>query len=317
MSDALKSYLKQIREIPLLTTDEEIELSREVQAMIALKDLQREPTQAEKRIILKGRRAKKKFIEANLRLVVSVAKKFQGAHHSLEMLDLIQEGSIGLNRAVEKFDGARGYKFSTYAYLWIKQAIQSGVRRCGSLIELPKPVKDELNKISITKEKFLQKHGRDPKLSELANLMSKSVDDIVTILQKIKYVSSLDAPLGNSKDGQPTTYSDFLADLSVSGPEALMERLSYEQEVATLLSQLPETLDSLSIDVLMSRYGEHPEPWVVIQQRTGMGRAGLKQIEIRALNRCKRLLLGLPLSPVAPRKNEPARQASIFDFDGV
>jgi RNA polymerase sigma factor (sigma-70 family) len=303
MNDALTDYLRAIDKTPLLTADEEIKLSREVQAAAGIEN---PVTKEDKRIVAIGRRAKNKMIEANLKLVVSVAKKHQNQYHSLELLDLIQEGSLGLNHAVGKFDSTRGYKFSTYAWFWIRDYIQRGIKKRGLPIALPKAVKDNLIQVAKAREEFTSANGRGPSYRELADQMGKTVKWLTDTLGQARYVGSLDAPLGQSG-----AVADLLADPATADPDRYLSQLSDQQEVERLLADLPKVLDATSIDVLLSRNGEQIESWREIQRRTGLSRAALQDMEDRAKSRCRRLLAGLPAPSPPVTKNEPAIQATL------
>jgi len=303
MNDALTDYLRAIDKTPLLTADEEIKLSREVQAAAGIEN---PVTKEDKRIVAIGRRAKNKMIEANLKLVVSVAKKHQNQYHSLELLDLIQEGSLGLNHAVGKFDSTRGYKFSTYAWFWIRDYIQRGIKKRGLPIALPKAVKDNLIQVAKAREEFTSANGRGPSYRELADQMGKTVKWLTDTLGQAWHVGSLDAPLGQSG-----TVADLLADPATADPDRYLSQLSDQQEVERLLADLPRVLDATSIDVLLSRNGEQIESWREIQRRTGLSRATLQDMEDRAKSRCRRLLARLPAPSPPVTKNEPAVQATL------
>ena len=190
--DSLGSYLHSIGKIPLLTASEEIVLGREVKAGLAI-ELEVPPgerTASQKRIVKRGQKAKKRMIEANLRLVVSVAKKYM--RFGMEMMDLIQEGSLGLNRAVEKFDSERGYKFSTYAYWWIRQAMTRALDTQSRAIRLPLHLSEIHLKIRRRTREVENLEGRKPTYQELADYLGRPVQQIREVIQAFTPISSLD-----------------------------------------------------------------------------------------------------------------------------
>lgn len=193
--DALGAYLKQIGRHPLLTATEEIELARQVQAMLAPPPGLPESELA--RIAAAGVRAKNKLIQSNLRLVVAVAKKYQ--NRGLEMLDLIQEGTLGLERGATKFDPARGYKFSTYAYWWIRQAITRAVAQQSRTIRLPVHIFEKLTKIKKIRRELSQQ-GKSPTLQQLADAMNMQPAALSELMALRRGATSLDALVGSGED---------------------------------------------------------------------------------------------------------------------
>ncbi|MEL6882814.1 MAG: sigma-70 family RNA polymerase sigma factor, partial [Cyanobacteria bacterium J06607_10] len=195
-ANLVSSYLKAIGRVPLLTHEEEIQLGKTVQQFMALKTLKEELTEslgqepsteqwaqaAEmsskelKKAMKAGKRAKSKMVKANLRLVVSIAKKYSGS--KLEMMDLIQEGNLGLNRGVEKFDPLKGYRFSTYAYWWIRQGITRAIADTSRTIRLPIHINEKLAKMRKIQRKITQTLGRPARLSEVAEELSLSVEKV-------------------------------------------------------------------------------------------------------------------------------------------
>ena len=161
-------YLHEIGKIPLLTAEEEIILNRQILEWLPLRDRIGPFTKKERRIERIGKRAHKRFMEANLRLVVSVAKKYSPIVKTLTMMDLIQEGNVGLVKAVEKFDGTRGYKFSTYAYWWIRQAITRSIQMQDRMIRLPGHVHDKMTKIRFFVEQYYHSNGCKPSLKTVS-----------------------------------------------------------------------------------------------------------------------------------------------------
>ena len=225
-SDLVNQYLKEIGRRPLLTSAEEIEYGRQVQRLMALEQLRQTDSKAWakaaglkvvelERLLEQGRRAKRKMIESNLRLVVSIAKKYQ--HRGLELLDLIQEGSIGLNRATEKYDPERGYKFSTYATCWIRQAISRGITDKGRLIRIPVHQCEKMGHYKKALVLLSQRLGRTPTTQEWADAVGISIEKLREIVQQFEEHKSLDRLVGREQDTP-------LLDLLVA-PENLEEQV--------------------------------------------------------------------------------------------
>ncbi|HTL89897.1 MAG TPA: sigma-70 family RNA polymerase sigma factor, partial [Leptolyngbya sp.] len=226
-ADMVRTYLHEIGRVPMLTHEQEILYGKQVQQMMTLqekkeklaKKLGHEPTQQEfsdhvhlsdselTGILQRGRRAKQKMIEANLRLVVSIAKKYQ--KRNLEFLDLIQEGSLGLERGVEKFDPTRGYKFSTYAYWWIRQAITRAIAQQARTIRLPIHITEKLNKIKRVQRELAQSLGRSATAAEIASELELEPEQIREFLLMSRQPVSLDLRVG---DNQDTELQELLED---------------------------------------------------------------------------------------------------------
>jgi len=225
MADELTPFLQQIARTPLLTPAEETRLARRVEKG----DLA----------------AKERMIEANLRLVVHVAKRFQRAGHGLTLADLIQEGTLGLVRAVEKFDHRKGYRFSTYATIWIRQAIGRAIGDKGRTIRLPEQVGQRLRALEKEERKLAAELGRDALPTELAEATDATLPEIVELQQLRRSTVSLDEPVGNDDDG--TSLGDLLPDRSVSDPDAKL----LADEVQRALTHLPPR----ERRVIETRYG--------------------------------------------------------------
>jgi RNA polymerase primary sigma factor len=225
MADELTPFLQQIARTRLLTPTEELRLARRVEKG----DLA----------------AKQRMIEANLRLVVHVAKRFQRAGHGLSFADLIQEGTLGLVRAVEKFDHRKGYRFSTYATIWIRQAIGRAIGDKGRTIRIPEQVGQRLRTLEREERKLAAELGRDPLPSELAEATNATLPEIVELQQLRRSTVSLDEPVGNEDDG--TSLGDLLADQST--PDSEIKLLA--EDVQRALTHLPPR----ERRVIETRYG--------------------------------------------------------------
>ncbi|MGB1417583.1 MAG: RNA polymerase sigma factor, RpoD/SigA family, partial [Synechococcus sp.] len=251
--DLVRSYLRDIGRVPLLTHEQEITLGRQVQDLMELEELEREleardgakPTKELlakesglsvvklKRKLQHGRRAKERMVAANLRLVVSVAKKY--TKRNMELLDLIQEGTIGLVRGVEKFDPTRGYKFSTYAYWWIRQGITRAIAEKSRTIRLPIHITEMLNKLKKGQRELSQDLGRTPTVTELAAFVELPEDDVKDLMCRARHPVSLEMKVGDGDD------TELLELLSGDGelPSQQVEEDCMKGDLRSLLGQLP------------------------------------------------------------------------------
>lgn len=286
MSDAVKDYLNSIAKQPLLTPQQEIQLGRRVMRWRELKNLERPLTQAERRELRSGERARQQFIKANLQLVVHIARKYEKRNRqTLEFMDLIQEGNIGLARAVELFDYSRGYKFSTYAFWWVRQAIGRALHHSDPIIRLPSGMHDLLLKINRVAHDLGQQLGRSPKLSEMAAALNMPAVELSNALKSAYRVTSLDRLVANC-DGD-NTILDIIAD-----PATVEATDNWEVEL--LLSYMDQFVDDTTKHVLRQRFGAEPVKWSIIEQETGLSRTALIDRQRRGLNRL-RMLMADPL----------------------
>jgi RNA polymerase nonessential primary-like sigma factor len=300
--DLVRSYLRDIGRVPLLSHEQEITLGRQVQELVGLEELELElevqlgnkPSQAElaqaaglcapllKKRLQAGRRAKERMVAANLRLVVSVAKKY--TRRNMELLDLIQEGTIGLVRGVEKFDPTRGYKFSTYAYWWIRQGITRAIAEKSRTIRLPIHITETLNKLKKGQRELSQLLGRTPTVTELAEAVELPEEEVKDLLCRARQPVSLETKVG---DGDDTELLDLLAG-DAELPEERVDGECLKGDLRALLEQLPE----LQGRVLKMRYGieagepeESSEPMSLsaIAKQLGMSRDKTRNLERKAL----------------------------------
>jgi RNA polymerase primary sigma factor len=258
-TDALQLFLNEMGRYPLLTAQQEIELA--------------------KRIERGDQAAKDTMINSNLRLVVSIAKKYQG--HGLSLLDLIQEGIIGLMRAVEKFDWRRGYKFSTYATWWIRQAVQRGVANKSRTIRIPVHIVEREQKISRAERELWAKLEREPTEQEIAKLSKLPLKQVQETRAAARAVASLDKPLGNDND---SSFGDLIAG-EAAEPAAEVEVSLAEQALRQAVRELPDREQ----EVIKLRFGLNGDTDPVsldeIGRRLGITRERVRQLETRALAR--------------------------------
>lgn len=299
-SDSVKSYLQEIGRIPLLTAAEEITLGQQVQTLMALQATKAElaetlghpPTARAwataanltpaklKKAVQVGQRAKQRMIEANLRLVVSVAKKYQ--RRNLDFLDLIQEGSIGLERGVEKYDPSKGYKFSTYGYWWIRQAITRAIAQQSRTIRLPIHITEKLNKIKRTQRELSQTLGRTPTLPEISAQLEISVQDVKNCLEAARLPMSLDMRIG---DDQTTELQELLEDPDAT-PEEAVTRSQFREDISQLLAELSPVQQK----VLTLRYGlgsGNALSLSSVGEQLGISRERVRQLQQSALKRLR------------------------------
>jgi RNA polymerase primary sigma factor len=294
-SDPISWYLSTIGRIPLLTPAEEIELGNQVQAMMhltedcLLNNEEKEFTSRERRLIRIGRRAKERMMKANLRLVVSVAKKYQGK--GLELLDLVQEGSLGLERAVEKFDPTRGYKFSTYAFWWIRQSMTRAIACQSRTIRLPVHLSERLTTIRKVSLDLAHKLGAMPSRAEIAEEMEIPLEELDSLLRQALTTSSLDAPV-NGDEGR-SFLGDLIADSSLEEPLDKVEQRIHQEQLGRWLTHLSEQEQH----VLRLRFGlegNERHTLAEIGRLLEVSRERVRQVELKALRKLRNLTRKLP-----------------------
>jgi RNA polymerase primary sigma factor len=261
VDDPVRMYLREIGKIPLLTQEEEIELAR----LVEKHDME----------------AKRRLTEANLRLVVSIAKRYMG--RGLLFLDLIQEGNLGLIRAVEKFDYRLGYKFSTYATWWIRQAVTRSIADQARTIRVPVHAVETMNKLHRIHRELMQQSGREPTVSEMADVLGVAPGKVRDIQKATQEPVSLETPVGDEDDSE---LGDFIAATDADQPLEVVFREMRREELFRVLDSLPER-DRKVLELRFGLKGERPRTLEEVGERFGVTRERIRQVEAKTLNRLK------------------------------
>ncbi len=272
-TDSLQLFLKDVGRVPLLTAKQEVELAK----LIELGDLA----------------AKQKMVESNLRLVVSIAKNYR--NQGLAFLDLIQEGTLGLVRAAEKFDYRKGFKFSTYATWWIRQAVARAIADKGRTIRMPVHVVEKLNKINRAERKLVGELGREPSIAEIADAVKLPEAEVESIKRSAQTPVSLEKPVGDDEESE---FGQFLADEKAVAPESAAEMVLRNEALRDVLN----TLSYRERRVLELRYGlggEHPRTLDEVGRTFNVTRERIRQIENQSLQKLASLAEAQRLRDVA------------------
>ena len=286
IDDPVKMYLKEIGKIPLLSPEEEIELAIRISKV---RDVDSMDSDEAARVLADAKAAKKRLVEANLRLVVSIAKKYSG--RGMQFLDLIQEGNLGLIKAVEKFDYTKGFKFSTYATWWIRQAITRAIADQARTIRIPVHMVETINKVKKANSQLLHQNGKEPTADEIAAVLDMAPEKVRDIMRVSQEPVSLETPIGEEEDSH---LGDFIPDEDALAPAEAASQSMLKKEIALALS----TLTPREAKVLTLRFGledGHQRTLEEVGKEFNVTRERIRQIEAKALrklrhpNRSKRL----------------------------
>jgi RNA polymerase primary sigma factor len=278
LDDPVRMYLKEIGRVPLLSMEQEKSLAMRIEAG----ELEsRRDGSADSRIVDSGEEAKRQLTEANLRLVVSIAKKYVG--RGMLFLDLIQEGNLGLIRAVEKFDYRKGYKFSTYATWWIRQAITRALADQARTIRIPVHMVETINRLIKVSRQLLQELGREPTVEEIAEAMALTPEKVREVMKISQEPISLETPIGEEEDSH---LSDFIEDQEAIAPAEAASVMLLKEKMQDVLQNLTER----ERKVLVLRFGledGHQRTLEEVGQEFGVTRERIRQIEAKALRKLR------------------------------
>ncbi|MBQ3410053.1 RNA polymerase sigma factor RpoD [Candidatus Saccharibacteria bacterium] len=263
--DSVRLYLREIGKIPLLSPEEEAKLAQ--------------------RVIKGDKKAKDKMVEANMRLVVSIAKRYSG--RGLDFLDLIQEGNTGLLRAVEKFDPEKGFKFSTYATWWIRQAITRAIADQARTIRIPVHMVETINKVLRTSRKLTQELNREPTVEEIAKDMGMDVEKVEYVMRIKQDIASLDASVGRDGEDEDSVLGDFVEDEERISPEDSAANQLLKEQIASILSTLSDREQKI-IKLRFGIGGGRPHTLEEVGAEFSVTRERIRQIEAKALSKLRK-----------------------------
>ncbi|MGE5222852.1 MAG: RNA polymerase sigma factor RpoD/SigA [Omnitrophica WOR_2 bacterium] len=285
--DMVRLYISEASQVPLLNAEQEVDLAKKIeQCRLAQEEIKKGNSNQEERkkliqIIDVGKQAREHLIRANARLVISIARKY--INHGLPFLDLIQEGNVGLMRAVRNYDYQRGFRFSTYATWWIRQAISRALAEQSRTIRLPVHMSDQINRLMRTQSQLQQTLGRPPTVDELSTSLELSPVKVQQILDTVKQPLSLQSPIG---DDEEEDLGSIIEDENAPDPEDMVVQLSSNEDLRKKLESLPPR----ELQVLQLRYGLNGEEPLTLSdagQRLGITRERVRQLEMQALHRLR------------------------------
>ena len=291
--DLVRLYLTDIGQYPLLTKDDEVRLAQQiergVEARAGIEENKKGTTPAKKRELRRaardGEEAERTFVQSNLRLVVSIAKKYQAS--GLPLLDLIQEGNLGLMHAVEKFDWRKGFKFSTYATWWIRQAITRAIADQARTIRIPVHMVETINKLLRTQRRMTQELNREPTIEELASELEMEPDKVEYVIKIKQDITSLDAGVGRDDGEDDTVLGDFIEDEDAASPEDSAANQLLKEQVQSILDVLTEREQK----ILKMRFGlDNGKSHTLeeVGQEFSVTRERIRQIEAKALAKLRK-----------------------------
>ena len=263
--DSVRLYLREIGKIPLLSPEEEAELAQ--------------------RVVKGDKKAKDKMVEANMRLVVSIAKRYSG--RGLDLIDLIQEGNTGLLRAVEKFDPEKGFKFSTYATWWIRQAITRAIADQARTIRIPVHMVETINKVLRASRKLTQELNREPTIEEIAKDMDMEIEKVEYVMRIKQDIASLDASVGRDGEDEDSVLGDFVEDEERISPEDSAANQLLKEQIASILSTLSEREQKI-IKLRFGIGGGRPHTLEEVGAEFSVTRERIRQIEAKALSKLRK-----------------------------
>ncbi len=286
--DTVRAYLKEIGRVPLLSAKQEVILAKRIEAGLQAEaeldaarergeELDRATQRRLERLDADGLAARQHLIEANLRLVVSIARRYAG--HGLHLLDLIQEGNLGLIRAVEKFDYHRGFKFSTYATWWIRQAVTRAIADKARTIRIPVHMNETINKLVRTRRELIQDLGREPTPEEIAEVVDMPAERVSEIMKMAQDPVSLQSPIGDEGD---TELGDFIADAEAVVPDEAADRSMLKEQLGRALRTLPDR-DRRIVELRFGLADGQPHTLEEVGREFGVTRERIRQIESNTL----------------------------------